>query len=97
LDENVADCIWLKSEICRDILFSDRELWTERAEYRGLGEAEEGGVKVGLSRRANDSYTGVSLTSVEGIECKHALFVMIFDILLYALERKCFAWEAIRI
>jgi hypothetical protein len=50
-----ADCAWLRSDICRDILFSERELCTERAEYSGLGDADEGGVKVGLSRRAKDS------------------------------------------
>lgn len=45
-----------KSEICRDMRFSARVLCIDRADCGPFGEAEDGGVKFGLSSRASDSF-----------------------------------------
>jgi hypothetical protein len=44
-----------RSDIWRDMRFSARVLWMDRADCGALGEAE-GSMKLGLSSRASDSY-----------------------------------------
>jgi hypothetical protein len=67
----------------------------ERAECRGRGEPDEGGVKAALSRVASDCYEEVSIAQwFQG--SVPTLFEVRREAFLYSLFRSCFACEPMR-